>query len=219
MKNLDANPYVKLVETIPDRILVNSTDQVEEEAVKKIQSICKLYPQLAVELGSGSGSHLAANAHAAPHKAFFGIELRYKRAYKSASRAVNEKLLNLYILRTRAQLLKSYFPANSLNEIYMNFPDPWDKLRWHKNRMASEFFFEDAQQLLKTNGFFSFKTDHEGLYRETKNIILKNSSFIITEETEDLYSSEFVTKNIQTEFEKLFVSKKMQIFYLKAEKI
>ena len=99
----------------------------------------------------------------------------------------------------------------------MNFPDPWEKRKWHKNRMIQPETVLQWRELLKDDGIFSFKTDHEDYFKHAVKTF-SNNSYKIIKQTEDLYNSEYLTDNIPTEFERLFCSKGKKIFFLEALK-
>jgi len=215
MKNLIANKYVKLVESVPDKILANSGAKPDGAAKGKINNIISKGSEIFCELGSGSGEHLIELAGNKPDAFFLGFELRYKRAFRTVEKALKEQLQNIYIMRADARLLREYFPKASISGVYMNFPDPWERKRWQKHRMFGKQLLSDLSLVLKPNGFFAFKSDHKDLYREALEAVKSSRLFIIKESTEDLYASEFIKQNVKTEFERLFLAKQQAILYFK----
>ena len=217
MKNPEANPYTKLINTLPEIVLVNSDKEPTEDELNAIKAASKPYKEIFIELGSGSGSHLLERSKIDPNSAYFGFELRYKRAFKTAEKALKAGLKNLFMCRTNANFFPALFSNTKISGIYMNFPDPWDRKRWKKHRMANEEFFKIISKMLANTGYFSFKTDHQKLFEDTLAIINENNDFVVSEKSYDLHKSEFTKNNVETEFEKLFISKKLPIYYLKAE--
>ncbi len=71
-------------------------------------------------------------------------------------------------------------------------------------------------EILKPGGIMHLKTDHEGLYNYTKQIVLSRDGKI-TVATNDLYHSEFLNDDLQikTTYEKKFLKEGKKICYLK----
>jgi tRNA (guanine-N7-)-methyltransferase len=217
MKPRWINPYQERAASHP-QILINSMLPPEETHVATITRLINSFQHCFCELGSGSGEHILALATKNPQSIFFGIELRFKRAVRTAEKAAQLGLKNLYILRTDAKHLSAIFSEHSLDGLYMNFPDPWEKKRWLKNRMMSQDFLDKAQILLKKEGFISFKTDHPGYFKDTIQLIEQTQSYILESKSEDLYQTQIASEIIPTEFERLFRSKKQPIFFIRLKK-
>jgi len=210
------NPYVSLIPTVAHRIPVNTTREVPRAEIEALQRLLSLSSKIYCEIGSGSGAHLIERARRDPESLYIGIELRYKRAYRTVLKAEREGVENLYVLRTDARHLPTLFEERKLDGIYVNFPDPWDKRRWHKNRMMSREFFDNSKNLLKEGGYVSYKTDHQEYFESTVALLETLEEYRIEEITRDLYASPYLEENVPTEFERLFRSKGLPIYYVKA---
>jgi tRNA (guanine-N7-)-methyltransferase len=213
------NPYIDRIADVSDRIPINSSSQQDESCYEDVRKLLKPQQEVFCELGSGSGMHLLKRAELSPDSLFFGIELRYKRAYRTIEKAIKAELKNVYVLRTHASFLSTIFPDHCLNGIYMNFPDPWERKKWRKHRMFSESFLEQAYRLLKPGGFISFKTDHADYFHEAEGLVRSSSYFELLGYSTDLAASEYEKENIATEFEMLFRSQTLPIHFLSAKKI
>jgi tRNA (guanine-N7-)-methyltransferase len=212
------NPYVDKIASIPDLLIGSEQagldDAMLSKALERIQSFDKRF----YEIGSGSGSHLIERALKDPSSLYLGVELRYKRAFKTAEKAIKAGASNVLVVRGDANKLTEALPKESFDGIYINFPDPWAKKRWNKNRMVSSINVIRFYQLLKQEGFLALKTDH-GEYFESAKIAIDNSElYSVTELTRDLYMSEYNAFNVTTEFENLFKSKGLSPHYLRAVK-
>lgn len=207
------NKYIDLVQLKPELILPCINDEADLSVLnrKLVQ-----YQMIFCELGSGSGNHLIELARRNPDNLYIGFELRYKRTFRTAEKAERDGITNLYIIRHSAENIQNFFSVASLSGVYVNFPDPWDKKKWHKHRLLSSTYFQTLHNLLGSNGFFAYKTDHPEYFQVTLDFLQNSNLFDITEFSFDLYSSDYIEKNIPTEFEGLFLSKKMPIHYLKA---
>ena len=208
------NPYSLMIKDYPRRIF--SFEDLEKKDILKF--VIEEYKSIVLELGSGSGNHLIGQANLFKESAFFGVELRYKRAVRTIQKAEKLEADNVFILRTDAKNIDQYFAINSLQGIYVNFPDPWEKKKQRKNRLLNSEFLQQIYNLLSPGGFFSFKSDHREYFLSIAEILKKESSFVVKEYTEDLYQSEYLTANVKTEFEELFCSQNLPINYLMASK-
>ena len=68
------------------------------------------------------------------------------------------------------------FDDNKISQIYMLFPDPWQKVKHRKRRLFSEFTFKIIERILKRGGFFHFASDNINYAFQAKRIIEKASS-------------------------------------------
>jgi tRNA (guanine-N7-)-methyltransferase len=87
------------------------------------------------------------------------------------------KLNNLYPLPENAQIL--YCDAGELlvllnetkvDKIYLNFSDPWPKLRHHKRRLTSLDKLQLYHQILSDDGIIELRTDNYDFYLESLKI-------------------------------------------------
>lgn len=113
-----------------------------------------------VEYCSGNGAWIAAKAQAEPHKNWVAIERKFARVKKIWSKAKNMQLTNLFIVCGEAlSITKNYFSDSSINEVYINFPDPWPKRKHAKNRLMQKPFIEELYRSLEIKGTCTFVTD------------------------------------------------------------
>lgn len=209
--NPQLNPYVGKMDEHRDVIFTQPAD--ENDAVN---AFLESSPFLTVDLGCGAGNFLRDYALKNPGINCLGFELRFKRLVKGAIKLKKHAINNVRLIQARAEEIEEWIPEDSVNEAYINFPDPWPKKKQRKHRMMSHGFLEKLGKLLKKDGFFVFKTDHKDYYDWVETLIFANSRFHITESTEDLHRSEFNETNIYTEFESLFKGKGYPVYYLKA---
>jgi tRNA (guanine-N7-)-methyltransferase len=214
------NQYIPLVKSRPDIILVGQDGGgLPQEAQSVLDAkLQEFNGQVVCELGSGSGGHLIALAKQNPQILHVGFELRFKRVFRTAEKALSSDCNNVLVLQADARQLSKIFKPASLNGIYINFPDPWNKRRWHKHRLLNEAFFSVASNLLKPQGFIFHKSDHLEYFLATKKLLESRAEYKIVNLTHDLHQSELAEGNILTEFEQLFCSQGLKINLLIAEK-
>jgi len=117
-------------------------------------------PKRVLEIGFGRGEFLLAMAERLPEVDFVGIEISFKRTLKMARKVARAKLGNVRLLEARAQVvLKQLFLPGSLNEIWVNFTDPWPKARHAHRRVIQPEFVVDASRALEDGGVLYVATD------------------------------------------------------------
>jgi tRNA (guanine-N7-)-methyltransferase len=212
------NPYISQIEN-DSRIFQFAENALATDDRVNFERYRAKHSKVICELGSGSGGHIVERAAETPDALFVGFELRFKRAAVTIAKAEKMGLRNVILFRGRAELLPDLFEANSLDGVYVNFPDPWEKRRWRKHRLLNEQFLQVLFDRIKPEGFFSFKTDHQEYFESAKKDLEGLPQCALQAFSSDLKNSEFALGNIRTEFEKLFNSKGLPIFWLSAKKM
>lgn len=121
------------------------------------------HPQrpLEIEIGSGKGAFLLAEARARPETNFLGIEWAREFAVYAADRLRRHGVENARLLCADAtQFLRWRVAAASCRVIHLYFSDPWPKARHHKRRVVQDAFLEDAHRALSPGGELRVVTDH-----------------------------------------------------------
>ena len=214
------NQYVELASTIPDRLLSLSRNGITYDERTILAKKLGTFDRRIIEIGSGSGGHIIERAQQDPSTLYVGIELRYKRAFRTAEKAKHNGVENIFVIRADISQIVPVLEQFPLNGIYVNFPDPWAKRRWHKHRLLSEEFLKKMCELLHPGGFFSYKTDHVEYFEETVQLLNQLHNLQVLAASRDLYSSDQLPENnVKSEFELLFISQKLPVHYLFAEKV
>lgn len=214
------NPFISKLAALNDVILSASRENISE-LKPQLEARRALFPGLIVELCAGSGGHLIELAAANPNALCIGIELRFKRLVRTAEKSKLRGIENLILIQIDANSLSEILPKQSCDRIFINFPDPWDgKARWEDKYLLSKSYLEMLHSLLKSDGSFHHKTDHQRRFFQVHSLLSEQlkDQFQISEYSEDLHRSEYNDNNILTEFERLFTSQKKPVFYLKAIK-
>jgi tRNA (guanine-N7-)-methyltransferase len=171
---------------------------------------------LILELGCGKGEYTIGMAGHFPEKNFIGVDIKGARMWKGAKTSHDEKILNTSFLRTRIELISSFFGPDEIDEIWITFPDPQPTERRKKKRLTGTSFLKLYQEFLVDGGIIHLKTDSELLYRYTLNLAKANNLEILFS-TSDLYHSDVVDDilGIKTYYEQKFLEKGCNINYLK----
>lgn len=116
-----------------------------------------------IEYCSGNGSWVIQKALLSPKDHWVAIEKKFERVRKIWSKLHNQGLHNLFVVCGEALTFTRYYlPTESVDEIYINFPDPWPKLKHAKHRLIQQPFTLELCRILKKGGRALFVTDHEG---------------------------------------------------------
>lgn len=124
-----------------------------------------------VELGSGDGTFIVERAKASPDHHFLAVERLMGRARKIIRKLKREELTNVKVLRLESfYVLSRLCPLNSLDRVWILFPDPWPKAKHHRRRLIQPDFLEAAHLALKPEGMVCFGTDHEEYFHWAKEV-------------------------------------------------
>ena len=171
-----------------------------EEPKKSVQDIFKIEKNIILDIGFGTGESTVALNNMFPKHSICGIE-----AYKPGIKNLIKN--NIYAHYGDALEIIENINDNSISQIYMLFPDPWQKKKHRKRRLFNKYTFNIINSIIKENGFFHFSTDNINYALEAKEII------------NDVTSSSIKFSNNRgfrpiTKFEKKGISKRNFIFDL-----
>jgi len=169
---------------------------------------------IVLELGCGKGEYTVGLARQNPKINYIGIDIKGARMWRGAKTALDEGIKNVAFLRTRIDLINSFFGPEEIAEVWVTFPDPQPK-KYYK-RLTSTRFLGYYQKFLKNDGIVNLKTDSQELYKYTKKLVELNQlkKYI---DTNDLYHSDVVDDilSIKTFYEQQFLEQGKPITYLK----
>lgn len=167
-----------------------------------------------LELGCGKGEYTVGLAKQYPDKNFIGIDIKGARMWRGAKTALNENIHNVGFLRTRIDLINSFFDENEISEVWVTFPDPQPKKPY--KRLTSSRFLGYYQEFINDDGIVNLKTDSAELYYYTKALVKLNKLEVL-KDTNNLYNSELIDRimSIQTYYEQQFLAQGKPIHYLR----
>jgi tRNA (guanine-N7-)-methyltransferase len=115
---------------------------------------------LSLEIGCGTGHFILQRASQQPETDFLAIDIYNKGCLKTCSKLDAAGLANVRVLRIEArELLAKAIPADTLQAIYINCPDPWPKKRHRNRRLVNRDFLEFALRRLRPDGELFFSSD------------------------------------------------------------
>jgi tRNA (guanine-N7-)-methyltransferase len=113
------------------------------------------------EIGFGGGEHLVEQAFRHPGVDFIGCEPYVNGMASLLAEIDRKKLSNIRLYDGDARLVLEKLPDNSIDRLFILFPDPWPKARHHKRRIISQAGLALFHAKLRPGGLLRLATDHE----------------------------------------------------------
>ena len=180
------------------------------------QAYLKSSGPFTLELGCGKAELLLELARRHPKCKFVGIDIKSDRLWKPGQIALEEKLTNVVFLRANARQLTDIFKPETIEQLWLTFPDPFPKKRASKHRLTHNNFLSIYYDLLIKNGQIHFKTDNRALFDWSIEEIASSNKFEIVQQNGDLHNDPSIPEEakILTTYEKGFITQGLKINYL-----
>ncbi len=173
---------------------------------------------LHIEIGMGKGRFIVEMARRHPEINYIGIEMQTSVLFRAVEKLQQEEpISNLLFLCITAEKLEGVFAPGEVDQIYLNFSDPWPKDRHHKRRLTSREHLSLYEKFLASEGCVEFKTDNEGLFRFSLEEA-PAAGWELTFVSENLHEDPRMGENVMTEYEEKFSSKGQPIYKMCAKK-
>jgi len=167
--------------------------------------------RLLLEIGFGNGEFLAETARRRPEVNLVGVEISWDSVHRLIKRLQRRGLENARVIEGDGSLaLEKLFPPGSLDEVYLNHPDPWNKARHFKRVIVQPEFVELLTSRLSPGGQLTIVTDHRK-YADWIAGVLAGA-----EGLESCYPSPFVNSlpdRAPTKYERKFLETGQPIHY------
>ncbi len=124
----------------------------------------KQYERVVLEAGAGRGDWLLAYAQEHPDWLFIAVETKRDRVWHGARDALAKRVQNLLFINDQAQQLAHYLPPESVDELWIQFPDPLPKPSHARRRLTASEQLRLYWTLLKPGAPLHFKTDDPNLF-------------------------------------------------------
>lgn len=194
-------------------------DNAEEMKGKWHEAFSDNSRPLYMELGCGKGVFAAQHALKYPDINIIAADIKAdmlavgRRTIENMFGAVKRTHDNVILLRINISNLSDFFtPEDSVDRIYINFCNPWNRGKHNKRRLTHPRQLEQYKVILKKGGEIRFKTDDDELFEDSVEYF-RQSGFEITYITRDLHG-ENLLDNLITEHERMFASEGKKIKYL-----
>lgn len=176
-----------------------------------------------LELGCGKGYFVKKAGLKNPGINYIAIDL-IDTILGVANRNIQEEfgsknITNILLTRYDVEAINNILDkSDDIERIYINFCNPWPKPRHKKRRLTHVRQLEKYKQFLKQNGEIYFKTDDDGLFKESLEYF-EEAGFETIKITHNLNEEPDFWDNIETEHEIKFknggIKIKAGIFKLK----
>lgn len=116
---------------------------------------------LLIEIGFGGGHFLMDLARKRPSCSIIGVEISVQSLRRAERKINNAGLTNVRLVQCGARyLLQALCAPASIDEVYINFPDPWRKAAHTHRRLIRDEFLALLATRMKPNGLLDIATDH-----------------------------------------------------------
>ena len=235
------NPYIEKV--INHKNILNSTDEIYKYKWKWKKNYFGNNNDLILEIWTWLWNFFSKEVQNNPDKNFIWMEIKYKRLYICAEKALGhlnnytssvrlkwainknnsnndlgEENKNFVMIKDFWENIDKIFDSQEVSKTYIFFPDPWAKKeRQKKHRLLQEKFLNNLYEITKKNWIVIIKTDHLEYFNFILNQLEKTSWKIIKKSNDWENENEFRNEET-TEFQQLFRWKNIKINYLELQK-
>ncbi len=154
--------------------------------------------EILVEVGFGSGRHLIYQALKNPDKIIIGLEIHTPSIEQMLKHVNIQQITNILAVNYDARLFLEFMQSNSVSQIFVHFPVPWDK-KPHRRVMSIEFI-EESLRALKDGGTLELRTDSPNYFEYSSELYTKfpnhKSSIVKNQDLE-------VTSKYETRWKKM----------------
>ncbi len=133
--------------------------------------------QLEMEVGCGTGEYLCSLAARDPGINFVGFDINLKALYVAVQHARSLSLENVMFVKAPFQYVYPLLVDNSVQAVYLHFPEPILHARFRKQRIYNSVFIENVHRALMPGGVFSIATDSGELFNELHLLIEQDGRF------------------------------------------
>ena len=168
-----------------------------------------------IEIGMGKGRFIVENAKRYPNINFIGIEKFDSVIVRAIEKIEEEDIPNLKLIRMDATEINEVF-EKEIDTVYLNFSDPWPKVRHSHRRLSSRKFLERYDNIFYDRKRIVMKTDNRHLF-EFSVKEFTDYGYTIDNLCLDIYNEEIID-NIPTEYEIKFSSKGFPIYLIEISK-
>ncbi len=172
-----SNKVKDIMESVLPKYLINNEININ------LNKIFNNTNKNCLEIGFGYGESLAHKAQFYKNKNFVGCEVYTNGVSNLASLLEENNIENAKIFNGDSRIFLENLLDNSLETIYILFPDPWPKKKQNKRRLINEEFIELMYKKLIDNGKVIFVSDIEDYIEWTKEKFNNVNKFIEKEIT------------------------------------
>lgn len=164
--------HLELMEQLLPKIAVDLADPLKGTG-----------PRRWLEIGFGGGEHMAHQAALHPDVTMIGAEAFRNGVAKALAHMEAGALKNLRIHHGDARALLDALPDNSMERVYLLYPDPWPKERQKRRRFVSPQNLAAIHRVLVPGGLFLFASDIADYVGWTREHVADHSRFSLVSDS------------------------------------
>lgn len=149
--------------------------------------------KITLEIGSGKGRFITSLANDFPEEVFIAVERDQNVCYRLAQKKSVLELKNLIVIMDDAEKLNEYLVDVKVDNLHLNFSDPWPKKKHHKRRLTYPTMLNQYKNYLKKDGKIIFRTDHADLFVDSFQYF-NEASYIVSDCNWALAPSDYMTE-------------------------
>jgi len=131
-----------------------------------------------LEIGFGNGESLARIAADHPENNYIGLEVHRPGVGSLLLRLEESDIRNVRVVSQDAsEVLQNNIADESLDAVYLFFPDPWPKKKHHKRRLVQADFVKQIRHKIKPGGIFHMATDWENYAEQMMQVMSAADGF------------------------------------------
>lgn len=142
---------------------------------------------LFAEIGCGKGKFIQGMALLHPDKRYVAFEGNQSVVYHAMQKSDESGLTNVRFVTDYIDLADDCFESGELDGIYLNFSDPWPKVKHEKRRLTAGKRLDSYVSAVKSGGTIEFRTDNDDLFAYTMDRLMEQSGIRIVAVTNDLH--------------------------------
>ena len=140
-----------------------------------------------LEIGFGSGEHLLNQAQLNPDVVFFGCEPYINGVASLLAKIKEKRINNIFIYPGDVRNLFDVLPSNSIDRVFLLYPDPWPKKRHNRRRFVNPEYLIPLCRVMKITAQFRIATDVKEYCSHAFQEVLK-LDFILKEQNKNDFS-------------------------------
>ena len=141
----------------------------EENPQRKPLNLTKLFVKknIWLEIGFGGGEHLMHQAKLNPDIGIIGCEPYINGLAMLLRKLSDNPCYNVRIYDGDARNIFDVLPKNSIEKVFLLYPDPWPKKKHHRRRFVTQEFLRPLHKSMKAGSKFRIATDIKDYVRQT----------------------------------------------------
>lgn len=168
-----------------------------------------------LELWCGSWAYTIELAKLHPEKIIVWVDMRSDRLCFGAEKSKQQWLDNIKFVRAQVDHLERFIKSNSVDEIWITFPDP--RPNRDRQKLSSSKYLDIYKKILKNWWIINIKTDDKDFW-DFSITSLEDSWLQIVDKIWDIYTMSNLSDilDIKTYYETKWLKEWRQIWYIKA---